>query len=69
MNFSKAIALILDGKAIYRKSWKDNKFYVFVDSSRKKECLFSDGYDDYLTWTPTQDDIFAEDWEENERSS
>lgn len=73
MNFGEAIKCMKKGKKVTRNVWKKNFFngkrqFIFI--GRNKGEQFSDCIMSYTrkgsfqpNWTPTQEDMLAEDWE------
>ena len=67
MNFSQALDRIKWGSPMTRQSWNDPTVYVYrlvppPDQINKREA---DG--STHPWEPTQDDVFAVDWEDTAR--
>jgi hypothetical protein len=66
MNFGEAIRAMKDGKRVCRKKW-ENKWLAINNlkygyPSYVYFCK-DNSIDEYPVWYPSQEDMFAEDWE------
>lgn len=59
LNFSQAIAKVLDGKKIHKLEWKDKGFYGFLNGERL-QLHKPDGKD--YDWIISQGDLGGDDW-------
>ena len=67
MKFGKALKYLDKGEAVNRESWGNP--FLFIEkvsdlalADDVKPFLLYHGKDEKLVWTPSFDDMFAEDW-------
>ena len=64
MNFSIALGHMRSGLKVARKTWKNGE-YAYIQDGRLKKivgCKVAHYTHAALGWTPTENDILAEDW-------
>ncbi len=75
MSFSYALELLKQGCKLFRRAWPDKGAFIRITIPKEEESMSipyiykntmemkHEGLKGAFPWTPTHDDILAEDWE------
>lgn len=61
MNFGQALDVLRQGKKVKRKEW--DRVWLATAANQCLIYMFLDGGTRHVTWSPTQGEILADDWE------